>query len=75
MPFFQLDLRIERSWIFRTWMLQTTLDVINSTYAQEVLACLPSEQPATAAQVYGARGCNAQALRYILPSLGLRGVF
>jgi hypothetical protein len=75
MPFFQLDLRIERSWIFRTWMLQTTLDVINSTYAQEVLACLPSEQPATATQVYGARGCNAQALRYILPSLGLRGVF
>ncbi|HFE46194.1 MAG TPA: TonB-dependent receptor [Nannocystis exedens] len=74
-PFFQLDLRIERRWQFRTWMLQAMLDVINSTYASEVLACLPPEDSATTVMVLGVAGCNAQALRYILPSIGLRGVF
>ena len=74
-PFFQLDVRVERSWIFRTWMLQLMLDVINSTYAQEVLACVPPDQSAGTTKVFGAADCNAQALRYILPSLGVRGVF
>jgi hypothetical protein len=74
-PFFQLDLRIERRWVFRTWMLQATLDVINSTYASEVLACLPPDTSGAATMVFGAAGCNAQALRYVLPSIGLRGVF
>lgn len=74
-PFFQLDVRLERSWTFRTWQLQLTLDVINSTYAQEVLACLPPDQSGGTTQVFGSSQCNAQALRYILPSLGLRGVF
>ncbi len=74
-PFFQLDLRIERRWQFRTWMLQAMLDVINSTYASEVLACLPPEDSDATIMVLGVAGCNAQALRYILPSIGLRGVF
>lgn len=74
-PFFQLDLRIERRWKFRTWTLQVMLDVINSTYASEVLACLPPEDSGASIMVLGVAGCNAQALRYILPSIGLRGVF
>jgi hypothetical protein len=36
-PFFQLDLRAERTWRFRTWNLQLIIDVLNSTYAREVL--------------------------------------
>ncbi|MCB9566653.1 MAG: TonB-dependent receptor [Myxococcales bacterium] len=74
-PFFQLDVRLERRWIFRTWMLAAMLDVINSTYASEVLACLPPDESNGTSTIFGATGCNAQALRYVLPSIGLRGVF
>lgn len=74
-PFFQLDLRVERSWNFRTWTLQAVLDVINSTYGREVLACTPASDGETSTSIFGLPGCDAQALRYILPSIGLRGIF
>ena len=81
-PFFQLDLRVERTWRFRTWNLQAILDVLNSTYTREVFACVLSgtnnggdggngltSGPGSAA------ACQQQGLRYILPSVGLRAVF
>lgn len=71
--YFQLDLRAERTWRFRAWTLHFVADVLNSTYSSEVIACLlgtagPSSPP-------GEQTCGAGGLRYILPSLGLRGVF
>ncbi|MEZ4381091.1 MAG: carboxypeptidase regulatory-like domain-containing protein [Nannocystaceae bacterium] len=74
-PFFQLDVRVERRWTFRTWTLMAMLDVINSTYASEVFACLAPGDNEGTSMVFGADGCDAQALRYVLPSIGLRGVF
>jgi len=81
-PFFQLDLRVERTWRFRGWNLQLILDVLNSTYTREIFACLlpngdnggdgMASGPGTP---LGPQGCNQQGLRYILPSIGLRGVF
>ena len=87
--FFQLDLRVERTWRFRSWNLQLILDVLNSTYNREIFACtLPSGAstggmvPGTDAGMasgpggaLGPVGCNQQGVRYILPSIGLRGVF
>ena len=87
--FFQLDLRVERTWRFRSWNLQLILDVLNSTYNREIFACtLPSAAstggmvPGTDAGMasgpggaLGPVGCNQQGVRYILPSIGLRGVF
>ncbi|HEY0134858.1 MAG TPA: TonB-dependent receptor [Nannocystis sp.] len=82
--FFQLDLRAERTWRFRTWNLQLIVDVLNSTYVREVFACVLSDTSgmfsgsgANGNGVMGmvAAGCNQQGLRYILPSIGLRGVF
>ena len=76
--FFQLDLRAERTWRFRTWNLQLIFDVLNSTYAREVFACVLSDTSGMASEPGGtttAATCNQQGLRYILPSIGLRGVF
>jgi hypothetical protein len=87
--FFQLDLRVERTWRFRSWNLQLIFDVLNSTYNREIFACtLPSAAstggmvPGTDAGMasgpggaLGPVGCNQQGVRYILPSIGLRGVF
>ena len=78
-PFFQLDLRVERTWRFRTWNLQAILDVLNSTYAREVFACVLSGanngDDGLASGSGSASACRQQGLRYILPSIGLRGVF
>jgi hypothetical protein len=84
-PFFQLDLRLERTWRFRTWNLQLTLDVLNATYNREVFACVLSGTggfgPGFGGMASGSggtvnpNGCAEQGLRYILPSIGLRGVF
>ena len=87
--FYQLDLRAERTWRFRSWNLQLIFDVLNSTYNREIFACtLPSGAstggmvPGTDAGMasgpggaLGPVGCNQQGVRYILPSIGLRGVF
>ncbi len=74
-PFFQLDLRAERTWRFRTWSLQFILDVLNSTYTREVFACVLSDTSSMASGSGATSACNQQGLRYILPSIGLRGVF
>jgi hypothetical protein len=80
--FFQLDLRAERTWRFRSWNLQLIFDVLNSTYTREILACtlpngdMPADSMASGpGSSLGPAGCNQQGVRYILPSIGLRGVF
>ncbi len=83
--FFQLDLRVERNWNFRSWYLQLVIDVINATYSREVLACVqPDDTNASlgvmtsdsgVTTLYNPPNCDAQSLRYVLPSVGVRGVF
>lgn len=86
--FFQLDLRIEKSWVWPNWQLQGVLDVANSTYSREIFACTPAgggglpfgggggddEGPTMmdVAATQGIAGCTAQGFRYIVPSLGVR---
>lgn len=78
-PFFQLDLRAERTWRFKSWSLHFVADVLNSTYSSEVIACVLGGDTAAAMMGAGSivsdAACGARGLRYILPSLGLRGVF
>lgn len=80
--FFQLDLRAERTWRFRSWNLQLIFDVLNSTYTREILNCTPLDGDTSGGSMasgpggtLSAAGCNQQGVRYILPSIGLRGVF
>ena len=83
-PFFQFDVRAERTWRFRTWNLQMIIDVLNTTYAREVFNCALETTPAMSVMPGMASGsgpptalagCTPQGLRYILPSIGVRGVF
>lgn len=74
-PFMQFDVRIERIFTLRDFRLHLYLDLTNATLSREVLRCdsaVGGQDPSVAV----VDGCvNPQALRYVLPSLGLRAVF
>jgi hypothetical protein len=73
--FMQLDARVERIFSLADFRLHLYLDLANANFAREVLRCDSlAEGQSAAVQVLD--GCvNPQAVRYILPSLGLRAVF
>lgn len=72
--FVQLDARVERIFTFRDFRLHLYLDLTNANLGREVLSCNTNAQPSEVVEVID--GCvNPQALRYVLPSLGLRAVF
>lgn len=78
-PFFQFDIRIERIFRFKTWQLIASLDAANATLSREVFICELGTIDPTGGVERGSEdvfGCsNPQALRYILPSVGLRARF
>jgi hypothetical protein len=83
--FFQLDLLVERTWRWPNWQMQWFLDIANATFSREIFACTPESdndggifRQAIAVQLDPARGvarCTPQGMRYIIPSMGLRGRF
>lgn len=74
-PFLQFDFRVERIFTLRDFRLHLYVDLTNATLSREVLRC--DSAVATADPTLPVvDGCvNPQALRYILPSIGLRAVF
>lgn len=79
-PFYQLDLRVERIFRFKTWQLHAFLDVANATLSREVFGCTEgtdgNQDGVLDPQAVDFFGCaQPLALRYILPSVGLRGRF
>jgi hypothetical protein len=73
--FMQLDLRVERMFLLRDFRLHLYLDLANANFAREVLRC-DSLAGSVNSSVQVIEGCvNPQAVRYILPALGLRAVF
>jgi hypothetical protein len=61
--FFQLDVRIDKRFVFKEWMFAIYLDVQNATYRQNVEAVLNSYDYSKEAYLTGLP---------ILPVLGLR---
>lgn len=57
----QLDLRLDKSWVFDTWVMDLYVDVINATFASEVLS----------EDAFGTQ----ERLRFVLPSVGLHAAF
>lgn len=57
----QLDLRLDKGWVFDTWVMDLYVDVINATFASEVLA----------EDTFGTQ----ERLRFVLPSVGLHAAF
>lgn len=73
--FMQLDVRVERIFTVRNAKLHLYLDLTNASFGREILRCdsLAGTED-TAVQVVD--GCvNPQAIRYMLPALGLRATF
>lgn len=64
--FHQLDLRVDKHWVFDTWRLTTYLEVQN-TYNRE--------NPESITYQYDYTASAVQAGLPIIPSLGVRGVF
>ena len=85
--FFQLDARFERIFVRDKWRLHMYLDVTNATLSREIFACggsgglvnfggggeLAEDSPSQSPELAGC--VDPQGLRYILPSVGMRGVF
>ncbi|PRQ05939.1 TonB-dependent receptor plug domain-containing protein [Enhygromyxa salina] len=72
--FMQLDVRVERIFSLRQARLHLYLDLANANFAREVLRCDSLSEGSIGAAVND--GCvNPQAIRYVLPTLGLRAVF
>jgi hypothetical protein len=83
-PYFQLDFRIERNWLFPNWQLDVFIDVLNGTLSNEVFQCTANDgnllgddmfRMAVVAGVDPNRAlarCTPQGFRYILPDLGIR---
>jgi hypothetical protein len=67
----QLDLRLDREWIFQRWALAAFLEIVNSTYSENVFnVTYPTEGGLVR---YDKPELNA--FHWILPSIGVRGRF
>lgn len=66
----QLDLRVDREWLFRRWALSLFVELLNVTYSQTVLAVTQPPSETTTAWQPQLIGFN-----WILPSIGVRGRF
>ncbi len=68
---FQLDLRIDREWIFKSFALDVFIEAVNVTYSQAVFGLTyPREGNITR---YDQPQLNG--FRWVLPSIGVRGRF
>lgn len=65
----QLDLRIDREWIFRRWALDLFVEVVNSTFSQAVFGLTYPRQ--NGVPRYDQPMLNG--FGWILPSIGIRG--
>lgn len=71
--YFQLDLRVDREWLFKRWALSVFVEVLNLTYSQSVLGINYPTDPDTGITRYDMPQLNG--FNWILPSVGLRGRF
>ena len=67
--FVQLDLRIDREWLFKKWALTAFLEALNVTYSESIYGL-------TYPEVDGVKNYlmpQFEGFHWILPSFGLRG--
>ena len=66
----QVDVRLDREWLFKKWAVSAFLEVINLTYSTAVF--LPSV-PTEASNVQSALDSSSfHSLRLILPTIGVK---
>jgi hypothetical protein len=69
----QLDLRLDREWIFRKWALALFVEILNVTYSEAEFGITYPTDPQTGITRYDMPQVNG--FKWILPSFGLRGRF
>jgi hypothetical protein len=69
----QLDLRVDREWIFRRWALALFVELINLTYSETIYGVTYPKDPILMITRYDQP--QFQGFRWILPSIGARGRF
>jgi hypothetical protein len=65
----QLDLRLDREWLFRKWALSAFIEILNLTYSETALGVKYPYQGG----IQRLDQPQVEGLRWVLPSLGLRG--
>jgi hypothetical protein len=74
----QLDLRIDREWIFARWALAVFIEALNLTYSQSVFGVTYPKSPNPldpSMMITRYDTPQVQGFNWILPSVGLRGRF
>jgi hypothetical protein len=72
----QLDLRIDREWIFRRWALAAFIEALNVTYSQTVYGVsYPKDMLPDGTTITRYDQPQALGIRFVLPSVGVRGRF
>jgi hypothetical protein len=72
----QLDLRIDREWIFRRWAFAAFIEAVNVTYSQTVYGVsYPKDMLADGTTITRYDQPHALGIRWVLPSVGVRGRF
>lgn len=69
----QVDLRLDREWIFRRWAIAGFLELLNLTYSQSVYGVTYLKDPALMVTRYDRP--QFQGFRWIIPSIGVRARF
>jgi hypothetical protein len=69
----QLDLRLDREWIFPRWAFSVFVEVLNLTYSQSVIGIDYPVDPTTGITRFDMPRLNG--FTWILPTVGLRGRF
>jgi hypothetical protein len=69
----QLDLRIDREWIFKRWALDLFVEILNLTYSQSAFGVEYPYDKEQMRSLYESPRVNG--FRWVLPSIGARGRF
>jgi hypothetical protein len=71
--FVQLDLRLDREWIFRRWRMMLFLEILNVTYSESIFGVDYPTDPMTMMKRFDQP--TPSGVSWILPSVGVRGRF
>ena len=69
----QLDMRIDREWLFRRWALTLFVEVVNLTYSESIYGVTFPQDPTLMITRYDQP--QFEGFRWVLPSIGARGSY
>ncbi len=71
----QLDLRLDREWVFKAWAIAAFIEVLNTTYSRSILAVTYPTTMIDTANITRYDLPVPVGPQWILPALGIRGRF